>query len=1060
MDVVKAVETYVSKLVSTPSSMKVLLLDSHTTPIVSLASTQSTLLSHQVYLTDRIDNKKRDRMPHMKCVCFLQSSDDSLEALQAELSEPKYGEYYLYFSNILSKSVIERLAEVDEYEVVREVQEYFADYSPLLPALFSLNHKPTVAKPLYGSTFNSWDPAALERSVQGISAVLLSLKKKPIIRYEKMSGMAKKLAVEMNHRIQSESTLFDFRLTQVPPLLLILDRRNDPVTPLLSQWTYQAMVHELLGIQNGRVDLSLVPDIRAELSEITLTTSTDPFFQTHFLDTFGDLGTSLKDYVQTYQLRSLAQSPSSINSISDMKRFVEEYPEFRKLGGNVSKHVALVGELSRLVGRDKLLEVGEVEQGLATSAGAELRSVQAFVANPGVSPWNKLRLVILYALRYQKTQTSNIASLINLLLSNGVPREDARLVYVFLNIAGADQRQDDLFSSESLFAKGRSVLKGLKGVENVYTQHRPHLSQTLELLFKGRLREASYPFLDSPGPNAALQRPQDVIIFMIGGTTYEEARTVTLFNQDPVAASNGGIPTAAGTRLLLGGTCVHNSSSYVEMMRAAAASFSPAVYDPPPESASNAPALNLNLGGVNVSLGGGAPGVYRTSGEAVGVQADGIRDGVMNLIGKVTMAKGLFAGLKGVDAFGKTTDDVKVKTRTGAFLTIVAAAIILAFTTMEFFDYRRVNIDTSIVVDKSRGEKLTVRMNITFPRVPCYLLSLDVMDISGETQRGLTHNILKARLDSTGTPVPNAVSSELSNDIEKMNSAKDPNYCGSCYGGLEPEGGCCNSCEDVRTAYVNRGWSFSNPDSIEQCKDEGWSEKLREQSNEGCNISGRIRVNKVIGNIHLSPGRSFQTNSRNFYELVPYLRDDGNRHDFSHTIHEFAFQGDDEYDVYKAKASRAMKERLGIGKNPLDGTRARTSKAQFMFQYFLKVVSTQFRTLDGKVIKSHQYSTTQFERDLKDGGQSDTPQGVHLQHGTNGVPGAFFNFEISPILVVHSDTRQSFAHFLTSTCAIIGGVLTVASLIDSVLFATGRALKKTGTVANGNAPAYGGGKLM
>lgn len=56
-----------------------------------------------------------------------------------------------------------------------------------------------------------------------------------------------------------------------------------------------------------------------------------------------------------------------------MKRFVEEYPEFRKLGGNVSKHVALVGELSRLVGRDKLLEVGEVEQGLATSSGADFK---------------------------------------------------------------------------------------------------------------------------------------------------------------------------------------------------------------------------------------------------------------------------------------------------------------------------------------------------------------------------------------------------------------------------------------------------------------------------------------------------------------------------------------------------------------------------------------------------------------------------------------------------------------------------------------------------------------
>ena len=58
-------------------------------------------------------------------------------------------------------------------------------------------------------------------------------------------------------------------------------------------------------------------------------------------------------------------------------------------------------------------------------------------------------------------------------------------------------------------------------------------------------------------------RPQDVIIFMIGGTTYEEARTVALFNQDPVAASNGRIANHAGTRILLGGTCVHNSSSCV-----------------------------------------------------------------------------------------------------------------------------------------------------------------------------------------------------------------------------------------------------------------------------------------------------------------------------------------------------------------------------------------------------------------------------------------------------------------------------------------------------------------
>lgn len=166
-------------------------------------------------------------------------------------------------------------------------------------------------------------------------------------------------------------------------------------------------------------------------------------------------------------------------------------------------------------------------------------------------------------------------------------------------------------------------------------------------------------------------------------------------------------------------------------------------------------------------------------------------------------------------------------------VTLISAAIILAFTTMEFLDYRRITIDTSIVVDKSRGERLTVNMNITFPRVPCYrksessaqvspvrllllVLSLDVMDISGELQRDVSHNILKVRLDGQGKMVPNSASTELRNDVEKMSETKDANYCGSCYGGLEPESGCCNTCEEVRTAYVNRGWSFANPDAIDQ----------------------------------------------------------------------------------------------------------------------------------------------------------------------------------------------------------------------------------------------------
>ncbi|KAF8512861.1 endoplasmic reticulum-derived transport vesicle ERV46 [Hysterangium stoloniferum] len=418
------------------------------------------------------------------------------------------------------------------------------------------------------------------------------------------------------------------------------------------------------------------------------------------------------------------------------------------------------------------------------------------------------------------------------------------------------------------------------------------------------------------------------------------------------------------------------------------------------------------------------------------------------------MAKGL--SFKGVDGFGKTSEDVKIKTRTGAFLTLLSAAIILTFMTIEFLDYRRVNVDTSIVVDKSRGEKLTIDMNLTFSRVPCYLLSLDVMDISGEQQRDLSHNIRKTRLDPQGAAIEDMLLAELGSDLDKAVAGRKEGYCGSCYGGTVPASGCCNTCEEVRTAYVARGWSFSNPDAIEQCVAEGWSDKIKNQAAEGCNISGRIRVNKVIGNIHLSPGRSFQTHTMQVHDLVPYLRDtNGHHHDFSHTIHKFAFESDDEYIVRRRDIGMEMKKRLGIDVSPLSGAVATTTKTQYMFQYFLKVVSTQFRSLDGEIVNTHQYSVTHFERDLTEGSHENTQQGLHLSHGNSGMPGTFFNFEISPILVVHTEVRQSFAHFLTSTCAIVGGVLTIASIIDQVLFATGRVLKKSGGAQNGY-----GGKLM
>ena len=123
----------------------------------------------------------------------------------------------------------------------------------------------------------TWDPVHLHRTVQGITSVLLSLKKCPYIRYQHSSDMAKRLAEKIREVLSKESNSFEFR-QESNPLLLIIDRRDDPVTPLLNQWTYQAMVHELLTINNNRVNLSHVKGISKELKEVVLSAEHDDFY--------------------------------------------------------------------------------------------------------------------------------------------------------------------------------------------------------------------------------------------------------------------------------------------------------------------------------------------------------------------------------------------------------------------------------------------------------------------------------------------------------------------------------------------------------------------------------------------------------------------------------------------------------------------------------------------------------------------------------------------------------------------------------------------------------------
>lgn len=568
MDAVVGVRHYVEKLIADPQleGMKALLLDADTTAVVSMVMSQSHILQREVFLVEPLD-AAHEPMLHLKAAVFVRPTPANVEALRRELKAPKFAQYHLFFSNILPVELLEKLAEADESEAIAQIQEYYADYLAINDSLFHFNLRGSVQPSARGGAGGAGGAGAstaglavsssqqvFQRSVDGLLSVLLSMKKKPTIRYQKGSETAEKLAREVSARMQLEQDgLFDFRRPEVVPLLYVLDRKDDPVTPLLTQWNYQAMVHELLGLHENRVDLRNAPSVRKDMTELVLSATSDAFFEKHMHSNFGDLGMAVKKLVDDYQAET--QTHENINSIEDMQRFLDNYPAFRSQSVTVSKHVTLMGELARLVEVDNLMDVSQLEQELACSDehNAHFKDLVAKLKNAQIKPLNKLRLAILYALRYETNSSVQLKTVKDLLFASGLPSDRVALIDAFLKYGGAGARAGDLYGDRGLKKFMRAVTQGVQGVPNVYAQHVPPLIKHLESILKGQLLDSDFGIVNG-NATPGIKKVRDVIVFICGGVTFEEAMKVAELNQRMAIQ---------GQRVLLGGSCIHNSTSFL-----------------------------------------------------------------------------------------------------------------------------------------------------------------------------------------------------------------------------------------------------------------------------------------------------------------------------------------------------------------------------------------------------------------------------------------------------------------------------------------------------------------
>uniref|UniRef100_A0A914V828 Endoplasmic reticulum-Golgi intermediate compartment protein 3 n=1 Tax=Plectus sambesii TaxID=2011161 RepID=A0A914V828_9BILA len=372
--------------------------------------------------------------------------------------------------------------------------------------------------------------------------------------------------------------------------------------------------------------------------------------------------------------------------------------------------------------------------------------------------------------------------------------------------------------------------------------------------------------------------------------------------------------------------------------------------------------------------------------------------------------------IRQLDAYTKPLDDFRVKTLSGGAVTLVSAVVILTLFVSELQLFLSTNIVEELFVDSTSGDdRVDIQFDVVFHKMPCPFISIDVMDVSGDHQSDVQDAVYKQRIDAFGKDVADVpVKQEVNNNKTVTKPAELATVpakpaCGSCYGAELYQGHCCNTCQAVKDAYRQKGWAMIDVETVDQCKSDSWISALNAHKDEGCKVYGRVQVAKVAGNFHIAPGHTLKDQHSHVHDLHSI---GPSKFDTSHTINHLSFGN-----PYPGKAY------------PLDGRAFATKDGGTMFQYYVKVVPTMYVYLDKAEVFTHQFSVTKHQKVIRPG-------------IADGLPGFFVQYEFSPLMVRFEEKRQALSHFLVSLCAIIGGVFTVASLIDSFIYQSSKVIKQ------------------
>lgn len=168
--------------------------------------------------------------------------------------------------------------------------------------------------------------------------------------------------------------------------LLIVDRGVDPVAPIVHDWSYECLCHDLLALQGNTYKYRYTNNQDKEEERDVQLDDSDKLFRDfkcmHIGDVFNKV-TEMRDEFTSKNKAAQARLKQGEKDFTDAKNIARGIEKFQRQLREINLHDTVAGEINKATKARGLTEIGELEQELIFGEKANSKTIKKFLEGKG-----------------------------------------------------------------------------------------------------------------------------------------------------------------------------------------------------------------------------------------------------------------------------------------------------------------------------------------------------------------------------------------------------------------------------------------------------------------------------------------------------------------------------------------------------------------------------------------------------------------------------------------------------------------------------------------------------